>query len=194
MRPVRLVATAIAYALVALFLVIGSLSLSFAEGRRNAPSPSGSESTRLTTETGLPGAMPAGTGASSSSTAQNSSATISVPTSTFFYPTVGEAARASPTFSGPCGPAIGWVRTYIVQRGDTLYRIASLHGISVELLQKANCRTGTFIYAGERLWVPFELPAPTALTIIPTFDTPTEPPTETASPTPTATATLDPDP
>jgi hypothetical protein len=80
-----------------------------------------------------------------------------------------------------------------VEPGDTLYRIATLHGTTVQALQRANCKSGTLIYAGELLWVPFLLPPPTELTIIPTFDTPTEPATAT-SPIPTETAPESPGP
>ncbi|HET6846388.1 MAG TPA: LysM peptidoglycan-binding domain-containing protein, partial [Anaerolineales bacterium] len=59
--------------------------------------------------------------------------------------------------------------------GDTLYRIARRYSVSVDALQRANCRSTTVIYVGEHLWVPYSQPAATALTIIPTFPTPTEP-------------------
>jgi LysM repeat protein len=55
----------------------------------------------------------------------------------------------------PCGPPIGWVRTYIVQQGDTLFRIALSYGTTYPQLQRANCMgSSTIIYAGQRLWVP----------------------------------------
>ena len=55
----------------------------------------------------------------------------------------------------PCGPPIGWVRTHIVQRGDTLFRIALSYGTTYPQLQRANCMgSSTIIYAGQRLWVP----------------------------------------
>jgi LysM repeat protein len=54
-----------------------------------------------------------------------------------------------------CGPPRGWVRTHIVQRGDTLFRIALLYGTTYPQLQRANCMgSSTIIYAGQRLWVP----------------------------------------
>jgi hypothetical protein len=49
-----------------------------------------------------------------------------------------------------------------------------MHGTSVVAVQKANCRSSTVIFVGERLWVPFVGPAATELTVIPTFPTPTE--------------------
>jgi LysM repeat protein len=100
---------------------------------------------------------------------------------------VSATSKPIQTWATACGPYPGWIRSYVVQPGDTLYRIAVIHGISVDVLRRANCKTGTVIYAGERLWVPFALPPPTALTIIPTFDTPTNEVTPTSSPTPTPT-------
>jgi hypothetical protein len=109
-------------------------------------------------------------------------------TSTPANTAVGATARPLHTSTSHCGPYAGWIRGYVVQPGDTLFRIATMHGISVEILQRANCKAGTLIYAGERLWVPFVLPPPTELTVIPTFDTPTAEVTPTSSPTPTPTA------
>jgi LysM repeat protein len=55
----------------------------------------------------------------------------------------------------PCGPPAGWVRNYIVQRGDTLYSIALSYNITYPRLQRGNCMgSSTMIYAGQRLWVP----------------------------------------
>ena len=83
-----------------------------------------------------------------------------------------------------CGPPFGWVRNYIVQRGDTLFRIAQSYGISYPSLQRANCMgSSTIIYAGQRLWVPnvpTRTPIP-GITVAP--DTPTS--TDTSIPIPT---------
>jgi LysM repeat protein len=55
----------------------------------------------------------------------------------------------------PCGPPAGWVRNYIVQPGDTLFRIALAYNITYPQLQRANCMgSSTAIYTGQRLWVP----------------------------------------
>ena len=82
----------------------------------------------------------------------------------------------------PCGPPAGWVRNYIVQPGDTLFRIALAYNITYPQLQRANCMgSSTTIYTGQRLWVPnipTRTPVP-GITIVPT-NTPL--PTETASP------------
>ena len=88
----------------------------------------------------------------------------------------------------PCGPPTGYVRRYVVQRGDTLYSIATLYRISYPTLQRANCMgSSTTIYTGQLLWVPnISIPTRTAppggVTVIPNFPTasPTlEPPTFT---------------
>lgn len=97
----------------------------------------------------------------------------------------------------PCGPPAGYVRRYVVQRGDTLYSIASLYGITYPVLQRANCLgSSTTIYAGQLLWVPniivaTRMPVPGGVTVTPNFPTNTStntlvpvPPTFTPSNTP----------
>jgi LysM repeat protein len=69
----------------------------------------------------------------------------------------------------PCGPPAGWVRNYIVQPGDTLFRIALAYNITYPQLQRANCMgSSTAIYTGQRLWVP-NLPH---ITVVPAVTTP----------------------
>lgn len=84
----------------------------------------------------------------------------------------------------PCGPPAGWVRNYIVQPGDTLFRIALSYNITYPQLQRANCMgSSTTIYTGQRLWVP-NIPARTptpGVTIVPP-DTQTPLPTITSYP------------
>ncbi len=92
----------------------------------------------------------------------------------------------------PCGPPPGYVRRYIVQRGDTLSSIARLYGILYTTLQRANCMgSSTKIYSGQLLWVPniilpTRYPTLPGVTVVPSFPTvtktsvpvpPTEPPT-----------------
>jgi LysM repeat protein len=75
----------------------------------------------------------------------------------------------------PCGPPFGWVRNYVVQRGDTLFRIALAYNITYPRLQRANCMgSSTTIYTGQRLWVP-NVPTRTPVPGVTTI--PTEPPT-----------------
>ena len=79
----------------------------------------------------------------------------------------------------PCGPPAGWVRNYVVQRGDTLFSIALSYNITYPQLQRGNCMgSSTTIYAGQRLWVPNVPRIPTrtpvpGVTIVPTDAPPT---------------------
>ena len=85
----------------------------------------------------------------------------------------------------PCGPFIGWTRSYVVQPGDTLFHIATLYRTTVQELQRANCKSNsTVIFSGDRLWVPNVPTITPGVTIIPTFATPTEIPTEPLTFTP----------
>lgn len=87
-----------------------------------------------------------------------------------------------------CGAPAGWV-IYIVQPGDTLYRISLLYRVSVSQLQQANCLGGTTaIYAGQRLRVP-NVPTSTATFTLTPISTATETPTATSTPGPSATPT-----
>jgi len=194
MQTVRQMASGLVYAVVSLLLVIGALSLSLAQGAIPAPAtdlvPATATSTNAQdispqpTQSRLP-ATPSPTGTPPSTLTPSATTAPATPTTT--NTALGATARPLQTSTSACGPYTGWIRSYVVQPGDTLFRIAIRHGISVEVLKRANCKTGTVIYAGERLWVPFVLPPPTALTIIPTFDTPTDevPPTSNATATPT---------
>jgi len=95
--------------------------------------------------------------------------------------------QSQPTTIVLCGPTPGgWVRNYIVQPGDHLYRIALQYGTTTADLQRANCISNpNNIQVGLQLWVP------NILTITPT-DTPTNTPTETPTDTPTETPTITP--
>ena len=114
-----------------------------------------------------------------------------VPGTTLFVPPI--LVNNTPI---PCGPPFGWVR-YAVQPGDTLYRIATMYGTTVSLLQQANCLgNSTAIRAGQLLWVPnvpprTSIPSNTpGVTLVPEFSTPTEiPPTEPLTETPPPTST-----
>jgi LysM repeat protein len=82
----------------------------------------------------------------------------------------------------PCGPFAGWVRTYIVQPGDNLFRIGLSYGVTVDRLQIANCMgSSTTIFVGQRLWVPNVPTRTPGVTLVP--DTPTA--SDTAQPIPT---------
>ncbi|PWH19048.1 MAG: hypothetical protein DDG59_04300 [Anaerolineae bacterium] len=59
-----------------------------------------------------------------------------------------------PSGGAQCGPPPNWV-IYIVQKGDTLYKIAVQSGTSVAALQWANCLgTSSTLRVGQRLYVP----------------------------------------
>jgi len=85
-----------------------------------------------------------------------------------------------------CGPPPGWVG-YIVQAGDTLWRISIRAGESVEALRMANClENANQIYSGQSLYVPNFPPYPATTTTTastPTIKNPTLTPTQTPKPT-----------
>jgi LysM repeat protein len=95
-------------------------------------------------------------------------------------------ATATPT------PPSGGVITYVVQRGDTLYRIALRFGTTIAALRAANNLHNTnLIYVGQVLIIPIGSTPPTATPVGPTR-TPTPTPigptaTHTRTPGPTAT-------
>lgn len=89
------------------------------------------------------------------------------------------------TFVACSQGAVGWVKSYTVKPGDTLYSIATNHYTTVALLRNVNCRTGDRIYTGESLWVPnvsTRTPIPTPLPGRTVTPHPTDPLTETALP------------
>jgi len=69
--------------------------------------------------------------------------------SILFVPMSAQTSQSSV----PCGPPAGWV-IYYVQPGDTLYGIATMFGTSVTQLVNANCLNSTYVYSGQRLYVP----------------------------------------
>ncbi len=89
------------------------------------------------------------------------------------------------TFAVCIPGAVGWTYSYIVQPGDTFYRIGYNHYTTLDLMKRVNCRTSDTIYPGDRLWVPnvaTRTPFPTALPGVTGTPYPTEPLTETAIP------------
>ncbi|RMH33403.1 MAG: LysM peptidoglycan-binding domain-containing protein [Nitrospirae bacterium] len=50
--------------------------------------------------------------------------------------------------------SVGHVRTLVVKPGDTLWRIARAHGVSIPDLQQLNGLTSSLIRVGQRLKVP----------------------------------------
>jgi LysM repeat protein len=97
----------------------------------------------------------------------------------------------------PCGAPYNWI-IYIVQPGDTLYRLSLAYGITVADLQSANCLgSSTLLQVGQRIYVPpwaAHTPTPTlpwivtpvdTLTSTPEITTPTVEPTQTPTSVPT---------
>ena len=81
--------------------------------------------------------------------------------------------------------AAGWMKSYIVKSGDTVYAIATNHYTTAGLLKTVNCRTSDLIYAGEVLWVPnvaTRTPYPTQIAPNTITPYPTDPLTKTALP------------
>lgn len=81
--------------------------------------------------------------------------------------------------------AVGWVKSYVVKPGNTLYAIATNHYTTVSLLQKVNCKFTDHIVSGELLWVPnvsTRTPYPTLLPGVTASPYPTDPLTQTALP------------
>jgi hypothetical protein len=114
-------------------------------------------------------------------------------TTDLFPGTVIYVPPASTQTSWLCGRPSGWI-VYIVQPGDTLYRLSLAFGVSVAQLQQANCITDpNNLPTGLKLYVPpwAATPWPT----IPAVDTPITWPTNTPetgvpSETPVPTETL----
>ena len=90
----------------------------------------------------------------------------------------------------PCGAPFGWI-TYLVQPGDTLYKISLLYRVSVTQLQNANCLgASTYIYTGQSLKVPNVSTSTATFTPpIPVTDTATFTSTFTLTPSPPVTTT-----
>ena len=101
------------------------------------------------TSTQTPSLIPTHTLTATHTSTQTPSLTM-LPTETFM---------SSPT---PCTPWSFWL-VYIVQRGDTLSRLASATGSTVNELMQANCLMSDRIYIGQPLYVPRQpIPTPTA--------------------------------
>jgi hypothetical protein len=177
MQAVRQAAGGLVYGMVSILLVLGSLALALAQRPANPAAPTASKLPNSPTTT------PISASATSTPTSAAASPTdTQIPTATSYsFPTVRPPTIPVPTTAVRCGPFYGWVKAYVVEPGDTLYRIAARFSTTVELLAEANCKSDSVIYAGERLWVPYR-PTPVAgITIIPTFPTPTANETQTAT-------------
>ncbi len=187
MQAVRQLASGLPYAIVSLLLVVGSLSLSLAE-KSPVATPSA-------TATASPSLMPTATATAApptdvlTATPTPVIVTAAATSTTILYPTTYASPYPTARPRAYCGPFPGWVKAYVVQPGDTLFHIAVNYGTSVGRLEYANCKNTSVIFVGERLWVPSYPTITPALTLIPTFDTPTDYPTESITSTPSPTDT-----
>jgi LysM repeat protein len=84
----------------------------------------------------------------------SSSPTLFVETATFTA--IPPSTTPQPT---ACQSPKNWT-VYTVQRGDTLYLLSQSTGVDWRQIQTANCLSGTVIFAGQPLYLPF-IPAPT---------------------------------
>ena len=174
MGAVRQAATVLVYAFVPVLLVFGSLALALTEShpaQSAAPPPLA----QVTTPTSRPAASHTSAGAApTSSSSASVTATVRLPTASptsapstatlVLHAETATPATPLPTASAQvqmliaptmgCGPFQGWIMGYVVRPGDTLYRIALRYRTSVSDLKQGNCKTSSFIYVGERLWVP----------------------------------------
>ena len=204
----------ILYALVSVVLVVGGLSLALAEGglTPNQPAPTQPSITVAAPSfTAAPPspvattAVPASPVPASATSVVQPSATAVVIYITATNPRAASTAtlapRATATYRPPatrfaCGPYTGWLRSYTVRAGDTLFHIATVYRTTVNALQIANCLTSTFIFPGELLWVPNVPTITPGVTLPPSYATATAYPTlpltltplpftETVAPNPT---------
>ena len=86
-----------------------------------------------------------------------------------------------------CGRPRNWI-VYIVQPGDTLYRLSLMYGVSVGELQRANCMgSSILLQVGKPIYVPPRVlytPYPTIPVIVPTAMPTNTPATSLPSDTP----------
>jgi LysM repeat protein len=189
----RQFASGLLYAVVSVVLVVGGLSLALVEGGTQAP-----PAPPTATQTGTPTLVQPSATTSPAQlsptvqflpsvttrivfTATSRAAIVATATATLRPPATSTRQLFYPT-AAACGPYSGWLKTYTVQPGDTLYHIATIYRTTVSALQSANCKPSTIIYPGDLLWVP-NLPTITpGITVIPTFSTNTAVPTLTPEP------------
>lgn len=172
MQVLRQFGAAILTSLISIALVIGGLSLALSENSQPLfpGSSEGTETVSIDVSTATLGNFvptdPVGLIATSTSPAAGSTPSVSSTAAT-------------------CGPPFGWVKTYTVQPGDTLFRIAFNHYTTTAALQRANCKgSSTNISPGEKLWVPNVATRTPGVTIIPDFPTSTPVPTDPLTETP----------
>ena len=139
-------------------------------GNTPTPSPTPTSAPPMATATPEPTSTPMASPMSSATPTPTLAATS--------LPTADASPSATVTSElANCGPPASWV-TYVIQPGENLFRISLRYNITVSQMMRANCLPSTYVYAGQRLSVPFEAPVATEMPA----------PTETASPQPDATS------
>lgn len=206
MSSLRQLGTGLFYALVSVVLVVGGLSLALVEGGINAPPPTAPPSSTVVVPTvsmsPTSTQISPTTSGGSSETPQfliiTATPQVLIITATSILPSPTTYTYTSPRPTStravyatrvPCGPYAGWLLSYTVKSGDTLFHIATLYRTTVDALQIANCKSTTIIFPGERLWVPNVPTITPGVTLIPTFPTTTAVPTEPLTLTPPPTLT-----
>jgi LysM repeat protein len=194
MNIVRQLGSGLLYALVSVVLVVGGLSLALAESNGASPtSPTASPSQSAEFVIVPTTSSPTSASFTSTGTATPNIVTlnpgVTVVNPTAYFPTANPTIYYFPplptnTTTYACGPFSGWVRGYVIRPGDTLFHIATMYRTTVASLERANCKSNSIIYPGDRLWVPNVPTITPGVTIIPTFATPTDAPTEPLTLTP----------
>ncbi len=203
MKIARPVLWAILLALISITFVILGVSLSLAESNAtgNTPSQGGSLSptwrmftppsfsatapspTPIVLILGSTSSVPTDTLAPSSDVTAGTTSVPTVPATSTLPTSTRTATRQStrlPTATAspvPCGPPASWV-VYVVQHGDSLYRLSQIYAVSIDNLQKANCMgDSTSLRTGQKLYVPPLATRPPLPTQNPATSTPTVYPT-----------------
>ena len=103
-------------------------------------------------------APPSATAASETRAATDSPLQPSATPSQITAPTATGTATAEPTAAPtdtpPAPTSAPATSTHVVQQGETLFRIATRYGITVDELRAANGITGDLIFAGQTLTIP----------------------------------------
>lgn len=203
MNSIRQLGSGLLYAVVSVVLVVGGLSLALAEGVVKLPAPTAKPAFTAVVPSSTPtaamvtlavSAAPVVVTPSSTPQAMIVTATRAVVTATASPRTYPTSTRAYYATAVHCGPYYGWIKSYTVKQGDTLFHIATLYQTTVNALQIANCEQDTIIFPGDVLWVPNVATITPGVTIIPTFATPTSTVTQAVTPVPAATETVTPSP
>ncbi|GMQ77962.1 MAG: hypothetical protein BMS9Abin02_0454 [Anaerolineae bacterium] len=120
--------------------------------------------------------------------------TLTIPDSSTSAPPPSEVPPTA-TPSPPVDPPPSTATTYTIQRGDTLLRIAAIHGVSLQaLIQANNLANPNLIFAGQVLSIPGVQPPAPQPPGPPPESTPAPPPTPVPSPPPPSSANLLPNP